>query len=298
MPLSLTDALARVPQWAGQALTPTFLAGGITNKNYRVEVNGEFFVVRLVGEHTDQLGIDRQNEYAAHRAAAAIGIAPAIEYFIEPEGCLVTRFIAGRLLPPEEMRQPENLRRVAAEIRRVHALPPIPSTFSPFRVVEAYDAVARAHSVQTFPANYDWLRARMAEVEAAFQREPFAPALCHNDFLNENFLDDGAIRILDWEYAGMGDVFFDLANFSVNHGLTDDDDRVLLDTYFGAATRRHWAHQKLMKIMSDFREAMWGVAQQGLSSLDFDFRAYADKHFARMTQNFSDPRYAEWLSAF
>jgi thiamine kinase-like enzyme len=298
MSLSLADALARVPQWAGQSLTTAFLAGGITNKNYRVDVNGEAYVLRLVGDQTDQLGINRHNEYAAHRAAAALGIAPEILYFIEPEGCIVARFIAGRLLPPEEMRQPANLRRVAAAMRRVHALPPIPATFSPFRVVEAYDAVARTHGVQTFPANYAWLRARLAEVETAFQREPFAPALCHNDFLNENFLDDGAIRILDWEYAGMGDVFFDLANFSVNHSLTDDDDRILLDAYFGAATARQWAHQKLMKIMSDFREAMWGIAQQGLSSLDFDFRAYADKHFARMTQNFSDPRYTEWLSAF
>lgn len=295
MSLSLEDALARVPQWAKKELKTSFLAGGITNKNYRVDVDGESYVLRLAGAKTELLGINRNAEYAAHRAAASIGVAPEILHFIEPEGYIVARFIQGRPIPPDEMRRPEALSRVAEVIRRVHALPSIPATFSPFRVVEEYERVAREHDVKTFPDNYPWLRERMTEVEAAFLKEPFTRGLCHNDFLNENFLDDGAIRILDWEYAGMGDIFFDLANFSVNHGLSDDDDRLLLEAYFGEVTPRRFARQKLMKIMSDFREAMWGMVQQGLSALDFDFREYADKHFQRMTQNFKDLRYTEWL---
>jgi thiamine kinase-like enzyme len=301
MSSSLEATLARVPLWKGKTLTISPLTGGITNRNYRVEVDGQAFVLRLAGAKTSLLGIDRANEHAATHAAASVGIGPEVIYFIEPEGYLVTRFINGQPIPPDEMRQPDNLRRVAGVLRRIHALPPIPGTFSPFRIVEDYDRIAREQGVASFPENYGWLRARMAEVENAFLKEPFVPCLCHDDFLNENFLAEepgGAIRILDWEYAGMGDLFFDLANFSVNHGLRDDDDRLLLEAYFGDVTPRRFARQKLMRIMSDFREAMWGVVQQGLSSLDFDFRAYADKHFARMTQNFSDPRYAGWLAQF
>jgi hypothetical protein len=48
--------------------------------------------------------------------------------------------------------------------------------------------------------------------------------------------------------------------------------------------------------MSDFREAMWGVLQQGISELDFDFREYADRHFARLTASLEDSRYPEWLA--
>jgi thiamine kinase-like enzyme len=297
MSLSLEDALARVPHWSGKELQTSFLAGGITNKNYRVDVEGESYVLRLAGAKTELLGINRRDEYAAHRAAASLGVAPEILHFTEPEGCLVARFILGRPIPPEEMRQPDTLQRVAGVLRRIHALPPVEATFSPFRVVEAYDRAAREHGVQTFPENYAWLRERMADVEAAFLEEPFTPSLCHNDLLNENFLDDGAVRILDWEYAGMGDPYFDLANFSANHGLSDEEDRIFLEAYFGEAAPRRFARQKLMKIMSDFREAMWGVVQQGISALDFDFREYADKHFKRMTQNFGDPRFAEWLKA-
>lgn len=299
MSSSLDSILARVPPWRGKTLTTSPLTGGITNRNYRVEVEGESFVLRLAGAKTDLLGIDRPTEYAATVAAASIGIGPEVVCFIEPEGYLVTRFIAGRPIPPVEMRQPVTLARVAEIFRRIHDLPPIPGKFSPFRIVEDYDRIARENGVATFPHNYAWLRSRMAEVETAFLKEPFTPCLCHDDFLNENFLAEepgGAIRILDWEYAGMGDVFFDLANFSVNHDLTDADDQRLLHAYFGDVTPRRFARQKLMKIMSDFREALWGMVQQGLSSLDFDFRAYADKHFARMTRNFSDPRYAGWLA--
>ncbi len=296
MSLTLDQAIARVPMWRGaRDLKTTPLGGGITNQNFRVDVGGESFVLRIGGENTELLGINRQHERAANEAAARIGIAPEVVYFIEPEGYLVTRFVRGRPLPREEIGTPENICRVAAALKRIHALPAIPGAFSPFRTVENYTAIARRYGV-TFPDNFDWLMARLREIEAAFQRDLFTPRPCHNDLLNENFLDDGAIRILDWEYAGMGDVVFDLANFAVHHSFNDEQDRLLLECYFGEAVPRRVARHKLMKIASDCREAMWGMVQIGISKLDFDFRAYADKHFARMAEMIRDARYKEWLT--
>jgi thiamine kinase-like enzyme len=109
---------------------------------------------------------------------------------------------------------------------------------------------------------------------------------CHNDLLNANFIDDGErIRIVDWEYAGMGDPFFDLGNFSVNHGLDADEDAILLAAYEGVARPARLARLRLMRVVSDFREAMWGVLQQALSTLDVDFAAYAELHFERLLAN-------------
>lgn len=293
--MTLETIFSRIPQWQNQAVTTSVLSGGITNQNYKVEVGGESFVLRVGGNNTELLGIDRAQENAATRAAAGVGIGPEVLEFIQPEGWLITRFINGKPVPPPEMGQPENLRRVAQLLQRIHALPPITATFSPFRIVETYEATARRLGVNTFPENYAWLRMRLAEIEAAFLREPFTPRLCHNDLLNENFLDDGSLRLIDWEYAGMGDVFFDLANFAVNHNLNDEQDVLLLEAYFAPALPRHRARHKLMKIASDFREAMWGVVQQGISKLDFDFKGYADKHFTRMTENFNDARFVSWI---
>ncbi len=301
MTAGIEQAIARVSRWAGRSdLTVSFLSGGITNRNYRVDAGGESFVLRLAGAKTDRLGIDRENELAATESAARLGLGPEVIDFIRPEGWLITRYIVGQPVPPEQMRRPEQIGRVAEALRRLHALPPIPGTFSAFRVVEDYDRLARAHGVAAFPDDYGWLRERMAAVEAALAADPAEPVPCHNDLLNENFLlaDDGRLRILDWEYAGMGDRFFDLANFAVHHGFDDAADHGLLSAYFGEVTPRRLARLKLMKPMSDFREAMWGVVQQGLSSLDFDFRGYADRHFRRMAESFRDPRLASWLAEF
>jgi len=292
---SLEEVLARVPQWSGaKGLKVTPLGGGITNQNYRVETGEGSFVLRISGANTDLLGIDREIEYAANCAAAAIGVAPEVYFFLRPEGYLITRFIQGKPVPVEEIGRPENIRRVVEVLRRVHAMPPIPGTFSPFRMVESYAEIARGYQV-AFPETFGWLLERKQEIEAAFVRDPFTPRPCHNDLLNGNFLDDGELRILDWEYAGMGDVFFDLANFAVHHTFSEDQDRLLLESYFGEATRPRLARLKLMKIMSDFREAMWAMVQIGISQLDFDFREYADKHFRRMTGNFQDPSWMTWL---
>jgi thiamine kinase-like enzyme len=118
---------------------------------------------------------------------------------------------------------------------------------------------------------------------------------CHNDLLNANFLDDGEIRIVDWEYAGMGDRFFDLGNFSANQEFELDQDRVLVAAYFGEERPADVAAVRLMRFMSDFREAMWGLVQSGLSTLDFDFTFYATRHFDRLRRTSTDPEFERYL---
>ncbi len=291
----LSEVIARVPGWPGATdLAVTSLGGGITNQNFRVDVGGESFVVRISGANTELLGIHRENEYAANRAAAAIGVAPEVIHFLRPEGILITRFIRGHAPTPEEIGQPDAIRRVVDVLKRIHAMPPIPGAFSPFRVVEAYAEIGRRHNV-ALPGNFDWLLQRKQEIEDAFLRDPFTPRPCHNDLLIGNFLDDGQIRVLDWEYAGMGDVAFDLANFAVNQAFSDAQDGILLEAYYGEATAARTARLRLMKAMSDFREAMWGIVQIGISQLDFDFRGYAEKHFRRLTERMKDPGWQRWL---
>jgi thiamine kinase-like enzyme len=295
MSLTVEEAIARVPMWqdAGD-LKVSPLEGGITNRNYRVDAAGESFHLRLAGENTGMLGIEREHEYEAARAAGELGIAPEVVYFIRPEGYLVTRFIPGRPILPQELRQPENIRRVVAALRKLHTSSRISGIFNAFQVVRDYTAIAQRYAVP-FPENFEWLITQMNAAEVALTLFPFSPAPCHNDLLNANFILGEKLYILDWEYAGMGDLFFDLANFSNNHELSSAEDQLLLDCYFGSISPRNLAHLNIMKIMSDFREAMWGQVQIGISDLDFDFREYAGKHFDRLTQNVQNPNWNDWL---
>jgi thiamine kinase-like enzyme len=280
--------------WPGRTVELEPLGGGITNRNFTVYADGEAFVLRIGGKDTELLGIDRTIEHQASLAAERAGVGPEVVAFVEPEGYLVTRFVPGRPIPIDEMHRSERIEHVAATLRRFHDGPPIPGRFDSFRVVEAYRATAAKHGVDV-PAAYRRAKERADEIERLRGPQPLKP--CHNDLLNANFIDDGnAIRIVDWEYAGMGDVFFDLANFSINHEFCDTENEALLAAYFGEARPPDRAALILMRFMSDFREAMWGVVQQGISELDFDFVAYADEHFERLERTAAEPAFAEALA--
>jgi thiamine kinase-like enzyme len=294
----LVAALQRLPELAARELRLSALSGGITNRNFLVTAAGadERYVVRLAGNDTHLLGISREVEHAATVAAAGVGVGPEVVAFIRPEGYLVTRFIEGEPVSLEEVRRPDMLRRVADSIRRVHGGPAIPGLFVPLRIVEAYRALAAERGVAIPPA-YGRARAAGRRIEAALLAAPLEPRPCHNDLLNANFIDDGErIRIVDWEYAGMGDPYFDLGNFSINHELPPEADEVLLEAYAATVTAAGRGRLALMRIVSDFREAMWGVLQQGISALDVDFVAYADEHFERLLGDASGPRFEQALA--
>ncbi len=280
--------------WPGRSARFEVLGGGITNHNLRVDVDGEHFVLRVAGKDTNLLGIDRTVELAATEAAAALGIGPEVVFFVEPEGWLVTRFVEGEIPSLERMREPEMLRRVAAALRTYHDGPVIPGTFDSFRVVETYRRTAEERGGHT-PDAYEWAHEIAGRIERRRAADVAVP--CHNDLLNANFLDDGErLRIVDWEYAGMGDRFFDLANFSVNHELDATQSEMLLEAYVGDVRPADVEALELMRFMSDFREAMWGVVQSAVSELDFDFDSYAAEHFERLGRTAASPAFVAALS--
>jgi thiamine kinase-like enzyme len=302
MALTIQDAIARVPFLAGKTdLRITSLSGGITNLNYKIETDNKAYVMRITGANTEKLGIRRDVEHQANLAAGKLGIAPEVMYFIEPEGYLLTRFINGKTMPPEVITTPENIVRVVRKVRLFHMnAPALDGEFNVFRRVEMLTAVSKSNNCK-FPFDFDWIMGKMREVEQALLKDPYIPTPCHDDLLNLNWLDEdvpgeiGEIRLLDWEYAGMGDIFFDLGNFCHHHRLIDDKVRLLLQTYFGEVTPKNFARLKLMWPMSEIHEAMWGTTQTGISTLDEDFQGYADLWFGRVRQHVTDPRWDQWL---
>ena len=281
--------------WPDRKTTVEVLGGGITNHNLKVTLDdGRSFVLRIAGRDTDRLGIDRGVEHDASLAASVVGVGPEVVDFVLPEGYLVTKFIEGTVVSLEQMHEDATIRRVATSLRAVHNGPQLARRFDPFQIVEDYRTTAYSKGV-TVPEGY--VRARQLARGIAAARGPVPERPCHNDLLNANFIDDGTlIRIVDWEYAGNGDIFFDLANFSVNNQLDEDSRRVLLDAYFGSVQPSDTRALELMRFMSDFREAMWGVVQTAISALDFDFPAYADEHFARLDETAANPAFQVALS--
>ena len=300
--LAIDKAIDKVPFLAGSKnIKKIPLSGGITNLNFKVEADGRSYVIRLAGEGTDQLGIKRDVEYAANYAAGQMGIAPEVVYFIEPENYIVTRFVTGKPIPPDVIKQPDYLARVAKKLRLFHMRgPKLKGEFNVFRRVEMLTKVSKRNNAK-FPHDWDWIMQKMKEVEKALAKDPYTPTPTHNDLLNLNWLEEevagdiGEIRLLDWEYAGMGDIFFDLGNFSHHHRLNEEQVDNFLYEYFGEVTDKQYARLRLMWPMSELHESMWGTTQTGISKLEEDFQGYADLWFARFRTHVTDYRWDQWL---
>jgi thiamine kinase-like enzyme len=295
----LTEVIARLAALLGAregGVRP--LEGGITNRNFLVNFGGDDYVVRLPGKDTNLLGIDREAERLATRQAAELGIGPKVAAMFEAPPCLVTCFVEGRVLTSEELREPATLAEVAQGLRAFHESGlELPTDFWVYDLVRDYAEVASSRGGE-LPEAFEQSLERAEEIVRAVREHPEHQAKPnHDDLLAANFLQtDGHVVIVDWEYAGMGDPFFDLGNFAVNNELSEDDEERLLEAYFGEpATPRRLAALNLFRFMSDFREAMWGVVQSAVSELEFDFPEYANKHFERLTATAADPRFRTWL---
>jgi thiamine kinase-like enzyme len=273
-----------IPRLKGLEVKVSPLKGGLTNRNYLLECEGERFVLRVMGDNSALLGIDRQAEHACLRAAHDIGIGAEVMAFFPRKGALVTRFVTGRVLTPADLRNPRVLRRVVASLRRYHEKSNGAGTFSAFETVRRYFSLGRNRKV-VFPRNIDRALRILARIEGELGI-PDRVCHCHNDLLSSNLVDDGrSVWILDWEYGGAGDLFFDLANLAANSRFDREQEVQLLKRYFGKAQPVDIRRLHLMRLASDMREAMWGFLQTRISKLDFDYQTYARRHFERFLKN-------------
>lgn len=288
----MTDAITRT------AALPCFtdpseiepLGGGITNVNLRVRDGDRRYVVRL-GSDIDEHGVMRWNELALSRAAEAAGISPGVVYH-EP-GVLVLDFIDGRTYGEDDVRDPANLARIidlVANAHRslgAHLTGPV-LTFWPFQVVRTYaarllaDGTAHAAALPGLMAEADALEAATGSVELV---------IGHNDLLAANLLDDGdRLWLIDWEYGGFNTPLFDLAGLAGNNGLSEAQERGILEQYFETPPDTRWRPYQAMKCISLMRETLWSMTSEIHSELDFDYGAYTAENLARLNAALADFR--------
>jgi thiamine kinase-like enzyme len=269
------------------------LAGGITNENYKVTVGAEAYVIRVFGQDAELLLIDRAREAEITALAARIGVGPELVAARLDRGVLVTRFIPGNMVTAAQLRDPGMLREVARTLRKVHAVPDEIGRLDPFRDVDYYAAEALNRGVQ---AHQDFHDALVLAGEIAGLVSYAPSGLCHGDLLSANFIcSDRGVFVVDWEYAGHGDPLFDLANMSVNHQFTPDDDALLLEFHQGRADPADLAKVRVLRFISALREAGWSYLQLAISALEVDFGAYADACLQTMRQAAAEPSFTDAL---
>ena len=290
------EAASKVALWKGRSVSIAPLSGGLTNENYIVEVGGERYVMRLPGQSTELLSIDRANEVYNTKAAASTGIGPKVLEHVAGVDVMVLEFIPGLTMSAKTLQSERMAARMAQSFHRLHAAPPFLRDFNMFRLIEDYLRIVDDHGI-AIPGGYrDWLP-RVAEIERAVSAGALPPAPCHNDLLCENFIDDGtALRIVDYELSGNNDPCFDLGNTAQEAEFDQDLRAALCESYFGKVDGIQLARMNLFALMSDIGWTLWGAIQAKISAVDYDFRGYYNGRWERALEVLHSDRLQGWIA--
>jgi thiamine kinase-like enzyme len=276
------DAIVqRVPGWAGREIHIEPIAAGLTNANFRVDVDGVPHFLRLPGSSTDMLAIDRENELFNTRAAAEAGVGARVLHHDSRSGALVLEWIDGRTMSNTAFAGAGMPARIAAALRQLHAGPRFRDDFDMFRLTEYYLRVASERQMR-IPQGYRERGAQVPRIEAALAAHPLPTVPCHNDLLAENYLDDGTkLWIVDYEYSGNNDPTFELGNTAQELGFDPARQEELCAAYFGDATPALLDRMRLQMIMSDMGWTLWAAIQARISTIDYDFWGWAVERWER-----------------
>jgi thiamine kinase-like enzyme len=254
---SARDALAKVPGWDPGDADVTELDGGLVNRSFFVRYRGDEFVLRLGPDASSgPVGVEQSCERRVHDAAAAKGLAPAVVFADEDAGVLLTRFLAGRTWRAGDLEEPKNLEALAELLREVHSLPRCGQSLDIAAAGSRYAGIIAGHGGDE-PFSLRCLQV----IRATGQGD--ALTCCHNDVVAANVVESERLRLIDWEFAGDNDPFFDLASLVGFHDVDERRADILLGAYTGGSQPA--SRERLGDLVRayDALQWLWFAARQG-----------------------------------
>ena len=254
-----------------------------------VEHGNEKFFVRL-GVDIPEHGVYRFNELAASSAAHKCGISPEVVY--SETGAMVLRFINGKTLESENLRDISTLKKVIPQLKICHQkmplyLPGSSLIFWVFQVIRGY-----VNTLKESKSRMISKLSRFLEINHELEKTVGTIDLFygHNDLLSGNFIEDNnRLWLVDWDYAGFNSPLFDLAKLASNNEFAEGLELVLLEMYFeNDVSDDLWKQYFAMKCASLLRESMWSMVSEIYSTLDFDYIQYTAENLERFENTFAD----------
>lgn len=260
--------------------------GGLTNHTYRVLLeSGDAYVVRLPGEGTEEL-INRADEKVSTQLACRLGIDARMLLF-GAHGEKVSDFIEGaQTMSQEAFASPAVMEKAAEVLHTLHTCGEDTGVrFDVFDMASGYEAILSSYGVALFDG-YEAVRNEVMSIRADVSHYGVPNVPCHNDPLCENWVlsSSGQLYLIDWEYAGMNDAMWDLADVSIEAAFTAEQDAAFLRHYFGRAPEYHETLRFCAnKLYLDYLWALWGKAR-----VPFDgepMEQYGKERFDRLKRN-------------
>jgi thiamine kinase-like enzyme len=294
---SIEEVIAALSAWVGRTVTAEPIAGGLTNRNYRVTVDGVPHFVRIPGSGTDLLAVDRANELHNTRAAADAGVGARVLHHLPAWNVVVLEWLDARTMSNAAFQTPGEPARIAEALRRLHAGPRFRDAFDMVALAARYLRVIDERGLPV-PTGYREHLGAVPRIDAALRVGSVVSVPCHNDLLAENYLDDGRrLWIVDYEYSGNNDPSFELGNTAQELGFDEARLRQLVAAYFGEATPALLARCRLQMIMSDVGWTLWAAIQARISDIEYDFWGWAVDRWTRAQAMIDGPDFEGWLEA-
>ncbi len=291
----IEEVVTKIEDWKGKTVSIYPLSGGLTNANFKVDVDGVPYFVRVPGESTELLAIDRNNEYHNTNAASQAGVAPKVLYHIPEYNVMVIEFLNGKTMSKDALNEKGMPTRMAQAIKKLNQGPRFFSDFNMFRLTEYYLKICKERSIR-IPDGYLDRTSTVAQIEKAMNANPLSTVPCNNDLLAENYIDDGKqLWLIDYEYSGNNDPTFELGNTCQEMQFNDKQINEVCAAYFGRARPDMIARMKLNMIMSDVGWGLWAAIQANISTIDFDFWGWAEERWGRAVEKMDSKEFEGWL---
>jgi len=291
---ALLARLDAVPAFAART-DVSDLSGGLTNRNLKVTTPDGVFVARLSSPESALLAIDRDVEHANSVAAAASGAAPDVIAYVPEVSVLVVRFVDGSTWSSSDVLEPGNAPRVAAAMRTLHAGPRFVNDFDMLALQPQYLSLCQERGFR-LPDRYLEFGDHVRAIGEALAERPVATVPCNNDLLAANVIDTSdRVWLIDYEYSGNNDPFFEVGNLWSEASGTPDDLARLVTAYAGAPSAALTARARLWGLMSKYGWTLWAAIQDATSALDFDFWAWGMEKYDRAVAEFDSADFGRLL---
>jgi len=293
--VSIDEVVNKIPDWDGKHIVITPLSGGLTNSNFKVEVDGMPYFVRVPGVSSELLAIDRNNEYHNSKAAFVSGVGPQVLYHLPEYNVMVLEFLHGQTMSKDLLNEPGQPTRMADSIKRLHAGPRFLLDFNMFRLTEYYLSLCRDRTIK-IPDGYLDRIPTIERIEKTMNVNPLPTVPCNNDLLAENYIDDGRqLWLIDYEYSGNNDPTFELGNTCQEMQFNDEKIAEVCAAYFGEPNPSMISRMKLNMIMSDVGWGLWAAIQAKISTIEFDFWGWAIERWGRAVDKMYSVEFEGWL---
>jgi thiamine kinase-like enzyme len=292
---AIEEVVEKIPNWKDKVVDVTPLSGGLTNSNFKVEVDGTPYFVRVPGESTELLAVNRENEYHNSKAAFEAGVGPKVLYHLPEYSVMVLEFLNGRTMSKDSLNEAGMPTRMAQSIKKLNQGPRFLLDFNMFRLTEYYLSLCNERAIK-IPDGYSERTSTIAQIEKAMLVNPLPAVPCNNDLLAENYIDDGnQLWLIDYEYSGNNDPTFELGNTCQEMQFNDEQIAEVCAAYFGEAKPNMISRMKLNMIMSDVGWGLWAAIQAKISTIDFDFWGWALERWGRAEEKMDSEEFEGWL---